>query len=297
MKVRLNFSHQIQLNYLQRLDHDFYVPHDQAQWNSTAEKDYEEMFPDGPEDNLHLDEDIDDPDVVVKGDDADIQMAINPKASQRKDCINAYLTETQLIRDPPPNDYYYYLGKGVDTSRFGRWVPDVYFGCSKRAKLGRDIVAVGNNIANRGHVFDLEVVDQLREEFDDRFKVYGRGDGCDEFVTHDQLSNVLKSASVYVHIAKNSVAPNSLLEAMSTGIPIVSVWAYNITDFITDGYDGIITDDVVEGVHHLLSNHIEAEEWGINARVTAEGKYNLKRYLQRWDNLLNIAKEFKRRRK
>lgn len=288
MNIRLNFSHPAHLSLLAGVQHDFYIPPNQRQWNDTAREDYLEFHEHVP-DNLHFDEDVDEPDIVVKGDDGDIQMPLNPNAKAKDGCINAYMTESMLVIAPPPNKLWYLLGKGVDHERFSGWKGD----------LDGDIVTTGNNMYNRGHVYDLDVADRLRSKFGDRFKIYGRNKdehgGCDAFVKHEELADVLREASVYVNLAHNSVSPNTLIEAMSVAVPIVSVRAMTVNDFITHDYNGIITEKVVEDVVGLLDDYERAEKLSKNVRETVLGKYNLNAFQQRWMNLISVTKMLKER--
>lgn len=286
MEVRLNFSHPTHLSQLEGVPHDFYIPPSERQWNATAREDYLEFHSYIP-DNLHFDADIEEPDVIVKGNDADIHICMNPKAGAKDGCLNAYMTETMLVSVPPPNKLWYFLGKGVDETLFDDWKGD----------LNGDIVSTGNNMFNRGHIYDLDTAKMLKDTFGERFVIYGRNKdengGCDQFVKHEELADVLCNAAVFVNLAYNSVSPNTVLEAMAVGVPVASVRAFTIGDFITHGYDGLVTQKVSEDIVRLLDDYDLSERLGCNARKTVEGKYNLELFQHRWDNLLRIARRLK----
>lgn len=283
MNILLNYSHEIQLKLLSELNHDFYIPNHHAQWNDTVLEDYQTFYPGDNPSNLYFDEYIEKPDVIVNGKNADINLLNNPNASVKKGCVNAYITESLLALKPPSNKVFFLLGKGTDTDRFSGWVS------------GDKIIAVGNNMGKRTHVFDKEQLNNLKDEFGDDFKAYGKGVGCDEFVPHCELHEVLKKAKLFVNLAYNSIFPNSLLEAMSVGVPIVSVYSPTITDYLTHKYNSLITNDVVKGVNTLLDSNIDRIKFSIRSRKKAVGKYDKYEYLQRWDNLLNMVYMSKRR--
>lgn len=283
MNIRLNFSHQAHLRLLSEMDHDFYIPHDQAQWHGTAEKDYLEFYPkQGVPGNLHFDEDIDDPDVVVKGEDADIHLVQNLRAKPRKNVINAYQTETLLAKHNP--SIWFLLGKGVDTERFTGWWGD---------EKG-PIITTDNEITRRSRIFAMDQIEAVREEFGDRFHIYGYGDGCEEWIPHERLHKELQKCSVYVNFAKKTCSPTTVVEAMSVGCPVVTVPFPASWDFITNGYNGIITHDVVSAIKSLFDNSRKRHSMGSAARRKAVGKYDMWEYIYRWDYLFNTVRRFKR---
>lgn len=278
MRILLNFSHQTMLNNLSRLDHNYYIPHDQAQWYDTAERDYLEYYSEVP-DNLHFDETIDDPDVVVKGENADIHILQTVGQKFKADAINVYQTETMLVLQPPQNQKWVLIRGGIDMKRFEGW----------KGNLDGKIVTTGNEIRERTHVFDQEKLKGLREKFGDRFEVYGRGVDCDEFVPHERLPEALRNASVYVSIATGSMSPFSIREAMSMGMPVVSLPSRTVRDYITTGYDGVITKDLIEVIEYLREHGDEAKKIGSAARIKARGKYDVKEALKRWESLFVLA--------
>lgn len=70
-------------------------------------------------------------------------------------------------------------------------------------------------------------------------------------------------------------------------------FSHTIDDYITDGYDGIVTGDVVSEVETLLNDEKRARRVGCEARITAKGRHPLDRFLRRWEILLQKTVELK----
>jgi glycosyltransferase involved in cell wall biosynthesis/tetratricopeptide (TPR) repeat protein len=75
----------------------------------------------------------------------------------------------------------------------------------------------------------------------------------------------------------------SMLEAMATGMPVVSTW--NKSSPIEDGINGYVSRDpkYLNGrIEFLLKNPEEAKKLGVKARKTVQDKFPLTRFLYSW---------------
>ncbi|MZH02522.1 MAG: glycosyltransferase, partial [Nitrospinae bacterium] len=79
----------------------------------------------------------------------------------------------------------------------------------------------------------------------------------------------------------------SMLEAMATGMPVVSSW--NKSSPIEDGKNGYISKDpkyLNQRIDFLLKNPEEARRIGENARKTVQEKFPLNRFIQSWQKVI-----------
>jgi colanic acid/amylovoran biosynthesis glycosyltransferase len=158
------------------------------------------------------------------------------------------------------------------------------------------IVSVSRLVEKKGFPILLEACRLLKDRLRFTCEIFGEGPmlialqaqiaelALDDVVTlhgsrpHAQVLSALESASVFVLAcieARNGDrdgTPNSLLEAMARGIPVISTRLSGIPEIIEDGVDGVL---VPPGEPHALADAI--------ARIAADrdGAENLRRKAQR----------------
>lgn len=92
-------------------------------------------------------------------------------------------------------------------------------------------------------------------------------------IPYSEVPDYLNAADLFVMTSTSEVKPLSLLESMAAGLPIAAVRAPGAVDTITDGTDGILTDENTEafanGVITLLRDHEKLQILKRNARTKA----------------------------
>jgi len=79
----------------------------------------------------------------------------------------------------------------------------------------------------------------------------------------------------------------SMLEAMATGMPVVSV--YHPNSPIRDGWSGFLvrtTEEMEARCRQLLDDHALAKQLGANARETVKQHFNIQDFVNRWNQYL-----------
>lgn len=88
----------------------------------------------------------------------------------------------------------------------------------------------------------------------------------------------------------------AMLEAMATGMPVVST--ANDTSPIVNGENGFISNDINylrEKIQFLFENREEAKRIGQNGRQTVEEKFNLEKFVEKWETVIDdTVKKFVR---
>lgn len=103
------------------------------------------------------------------------------------------------------------------------------------------------------------------------------------------LRKKLARYRVYFNPTVASSVPMAMLEAMSVGLPVVSMKSTELPYIIKNGINGFISEnrDILKNkLNLLLSNKKLAEKLGKNARKTIENKFSINEFIYKWNKLL-----------
>ena len=111
------------------------------------------------------------------------------------------------------------------------------------------------------------------------------------------IEKVYKTVNIFVLPSLREGLPNSLLEAMACGLPVVSTKINGVTDWVvTDGINGLlvepgIRDDLGKAIKRILSDAVLAESLGLQARETILDNFSINKvaesYLQLYSEFVN----------
>lgn len=112
-------------------------------------------------------------------------------------------------------------------------------------------------------------------------------------LTKQEWLSLAADHDVFVNTSNFDNMPFSLVEAMATGLPIVSTNAGGIPSLITNGENGLMVhkDDVVamhNAIESLLNDDAMATRLSEQSRITAE-KFDWDTVKHKWHNLINTA--------
>ena len=129
---------------------------------------------------------------------------------------------------------------------------------------------------------------QIRGRYDSS-KVHFPGN-----LAYGQFLQLLKLSSCHVYLTYPFVLSWSLLEAMSTGIPIVGSSTAPVQEVIRDGVNGLLVDffspdQLANAVTDLLRNRERADLLGMAARETILADYSLERCVPRQLQLMHLV--------
>ena len=106
-------------------------------------------------------------------------------------------------------------------------------------------------------------------------------------VTGEEKAKLFKDADLfayptYFHLEGQPVA---ILEAMASGLPVITTDKGSITEMITDGRNGFIVSpssphQIAEKIGLLIANKSLREEMGTRNRSLAREKFNLGQYVE-----------------
>ncbi len=116
------------------------------------------------------------------------------------------------------------------------------------------------------------------------------------FITDDILLSILYSAAdLFLITSIQDNLPNTVIESISCGTPVVSFEVGGIPEIITNDFNGMILKgrsvvDLKKSLRLLLNNEKKLAQMSINARKSAIDKYDLKiqsgRYKKFYENLI-----------
>lgn len=160
-----------------------------------------------------------------------------------------------------------------------------------RVATSISLAGIGDKYYNRS--FFTAVRDDLLEEHGVRLQ-WINAPGCFNARDIQDYKNFLSKTLVYFNPTFASPMPRSRTEAMLSGCAIVTTPQHGGSEYIKDGYNGVIVPhnnvSVASNVIALLlkERYNEAKEMGKNARKTAEEHFNRERYKNDWVSLLEM---------
>lgn len=110
------------------------------------------------------------------------------------------------------------------------------------------------------------------------------------FLSGSSLSLIYQASDLFFFPSSTETFGNVVLEALSSGLPVIGAHAGGVKELVTSSHNGILcpadhTDAFVEALMFLLNNPKVCEYYGKNAR-----NFALK---QSWDSIMgNLVNQF-----
>lgn len=179
----------------------------------------------------------------------------------------------------------------------------------------KTIVAVGRIDENKNHAMLIDAFEALNEEFPDwNLTIYGEGElrnelirKVDQMKLSDRISlpgsitkveEVIYHAGVFVLCSNTEGSPNTLIEAMLLGLPVISTNCPcgGPADLIVNGKNGLLvpvkdTKALEKAIREILSNEKFARELGAEASKIQQDFAELKVFGSWEKYLLNLMKQ------
>jgi glycosyltransferase involved in cell wall biosynthesis len=171
------------------------------------------------------------------------------------------------------------IKNGVDTNLFNKWIGNIINPLSVGNKLPARKDKGYDKILEITKIFRLVLIGVGNDNID-AIKCSSKG--------LENMASYYRQFRVFFNPA-NSL-PMSSLEAMSTGMPIVSFEPYNLKGLIKNDYNGYIvkdTDEAIEKIRTLLHDYDKAAYLGSNARKEILKQFDSKYFIKNWINIIN----------
>jgi hypothetical protein len=156
-------------------------------------------------------------------------------------------------------------------------------------ELERGIVVI-NHIRERGRITGWDVYEEVKE----RIPLDLAGMGTEKYgglgeVLHPQLPAFISKYRFFFNPIRHTSLGLSLLEAMMTGLPVVSLATTEYSTTIRHSHSGFVHNNVsvlIESMEQLLENKDLAFGMGKHAKQTAIQKFNITRFAKDWEELI-----------
>lgn len=192
----------------------------------------------------------------------------------------------------------------VDDTVFGRQPCDSpWFRTEFHVSPGQPVLAtISQLIPRKGHDTLLKAMVMVRESFRDvRLLLFGRGPleqtirarieelGLTEAVTlegfRSDIPRILHCVDLLVHPAVKEGLGVALLQAASSGVPVVASRAGGIPEVVEDGVTGLLVPPgdaptLAEAIIAVLSDHGRARSFGNNAATRAKALFSIDRMVE-----------------
>lgn len=160
--------------------------------------------------------------------------------------------------------------------------PDVRY----TGELERGLVVV-NNLRLRGRRLGLDIFEEVRREVPlDLVGINAEELGGIASLSHRELLEMEGRYRFIFNPIRYTSLGLAICEAMMVGMPIVGLATTEMATAVENGISGYVETDVnrlVEHMHRLLSNPLEAHRLGEGARYRARQRFNIQRFVADWN--------------
>ena len=170
----------------------------------------------------------------------------------------------------------------IDTDIFNCWNPS-----------GPSVLTVANDYRERSSELGYDRYEILLKMFGENARIFNHvgksPDGWSSPASSiKDLAKKYETNKIFLNTCHRSVLPTTLLEAMSTGMPVISASNPTISSLIKNGENGFVADDVNEIAKYidlLLKDDELCAKIGMNARETVLNKFSIDQSSLSWNNL------------
>ena len=179
---------------------------------------------------------------------------------------------------------------------------------SNNPKKEKTIIDVGRLVKQKNHELLINAFVEIHKKYDDyKLVIFGDGDHKKHLAeliqelslndcvflkgsTNDILTEMSRS-QVFVLPSNYEGMPNSLIEAMCLGLPVISTRVSGAKDLIVENENGILIDvgnkeQLIEKLSDLINSEEKREILGKNAKKIYD-RLNSDRIVAEWEKLIN----------
>ncbi|EMS33457.1 hypothetical protein C943_04335 [Mariniradius saccharolyticus AK6] len=115
-----------------------------------------------------------------------------------------------------------------------------------------------------------------------KIKELGLGEVVNIVVNPDDLQSYFLDADLYLSTSINEGMPNTILEAMSYGLPIIATDVGDVSELVTTGSNGFVVmkrniDGIVESISYFLREPSHLEKMGSRSRKIVESSFTVEK--------------------
>jgi glycosyltransferase involved in cell wall biosynthesis len=134
----------------------------------------------------------------------------------------------------------------------------------------------------------LENLRSLAAELGIRERVHFLG-----WQSRDDLTQKYQQANIFLFPSRHEGMPNAVLEAMSTGLPVVATRIAGSEELVIEGETGFLVqtenvDELRESLRRILIDPTQRKKMGLASRQRVEENYSWKNVAEQYKNLLDV---------
>ncbi len=167
-----------------------------------------------------------------------------------------------------------------------------------------ELLYVGRLSAEKNVELLIDACSILKNEFEIRLTLAGTGESYAElrnrvsekglvenvefagFVSQNDVYDLLTRCDIFVLPSKTEVLPNSLLEAMAVGVPVIASDVGSVSELIRDGKEGLLfksgnVNELTEKIRQLILDFAFGCRLAYSARKRIESDFTFDMYLNK----------------
>lgn len=164
---------------------------------------------------------------------------------------------------------------------------DIFLPANQERK--NKILVVANDLIGRGYILGFDIIQQISQGL--QIKFIGDTKGLSKPASNvEELVREYQNSRILLNCTRLSPIPMNLLEAMACGCVPVSLNTCAISDYVKDGYNGMLANSVQELHDKLRLVYYDddlAEELSKNAVKTIRKKCRIDRFIKQWQEVFD----------
>jgi glycosyltransferase involved in cell wall biosynthesis len=111
--------------------------------------------------------------------------------------------------------------------------------------------------------------------------------------SRDNLTKQYQQANIFLFPSRHEGMPNAVLEAMSTGLPVIATRIAGSEELVVEGETGLLVqtenvDELRESLRRILVDPGQRKKMGLASRHRVEENYSWKNVAEQYKNLLDV---------
>jgi len=193
------------------------------------------------------------------------------------------------------------IPNGVDLEKYS--VPERDWSSPRLLSVGRIVYQKGLDLGLRAlsQLKDLEWTWSIAGDGPqlDNLKALAAELGIQDHVyflgwqSRDDLTKQYQQANIFLFPSRHEGMPNAVLEAMSTGLPVVATRIAGSEELVVEGETGFLVqtenvDELCESLRRILVDSGQRKKMGLASRRRVEENYSWKKVAEQYKNLLDV---------
>jgi glycosyltransferase involved in cell wall biosynthesis len=213
---------------------------------------------------------------------------------------NSQAAAEQLGREGVPAATIRVIRNGIDAAAYApvqagehERVRRIVTVANLRVEMGHDtLIDAASRIVGRDPDVKFWIVGDgpLKQTLLDRVNARGLSSRFTFFGQRNDVPALLAVSDLFVLPSRTEASPNSVIEAMAAGLPVIATRVGGIPELVEDGHTGRLIDPdapdaLADAVLAMIDNPSDAQRLGRAARIRAERDFSFERMVSDFEHL------------